>query len=166
MLSLSLNFLFLCKDESGCMGATWPPPSSATCWLTVESTKGSYVDPPPIWWCTLTPLPFDSLTKSKSPNPMARTPSQGQQLTRPLGPWWFRFGPTQVGPKDLFLFKPPVLFSSAQIWAFSCLAHFLLFLLFIVLFYFIYINIKYIQSNFMAFKQKTIFYFIYLLSKL
>lgn len=83
-------------------------PRGTTCWLTLESTRGSYVDPPTIWWCTLTPLPLDSLAESKSPHHTAQTSPLGQCLTRPfralIVSFWAKFS---LGPKSFLLINSP-----------------------------------------------------------
>ena len=138
MNALSLNFRFYMVMGT----AAWAPSGPSFqrhAGLTIESTRGSCMDPPTICQRTLIAHPSDLLTGSKSSDPMVQSLLTRSMVDQAFRALLTRFGPTQVGPKDLFLpNKPPVLFISAQIWAFSCLAHFLhffyLFFIFIIFF--------------------------------
>lgn len=137
-LSLSLNICFYMVMRV----AAWVPSGLSQrrhMWLTSGSTRGSCVDPPTIYWCTLSNPPPDSWTGSKSPDLRVQnllTRSIFDQAFRALlVPCWANPGWAQ---RPILPNKPPVLFINAQIWAFSCLACFLHFFYLFFLFYYIF----------------------------
>lgn len=160
MNSLS-EFLFLFVVGGGRMGATWHLMPAPRVWLTYESTRGSFMDPPTIWWYTLVRT-IGSLDKVKVPHHTAQiSPCLVNVCPSHLGLSCFRSGPTLVGPKDLFSIQTRCSISSnAQSWAFLLLGPFSFIFLFIQLTFFYLCTYKTHSLNFHGYQTKIKQYFI------